>query len=57
MWEWELLDTFFTNYNIAPLWLDYTNESLWYASDGGKYDDKTKTWSGAMGLVRLLHEL
>ena len=51
MWEWEIFETFFYKYNIEPHWLDYENNSLWYDSDGGKYNNKTNKWTGALGLV------
>ena len=43
-WDWEILDLYFKNYNVEPLWMfcNYT----W-----GTINHTTGLWSGAMGRV------
>ena len=48
-WDWEILDTFFQNYNFTPTFQD--NNYTW-----GWFDTETQTWNGAVEMV-CLHSL
>ena len=42
---WEILDSFFKNYNILPVWTNCHYTWGWYDEEAGK-------WTGAVGKVR-----
>ena len=48
-WDWELLDTFFKNYNFTPTFQD--NNYTW-----GWFDKEINAWNGAVEMV-CLHAL
>ena len=44
-YDWEVLDSFFTNHDIVPVWINC--HFTW-----GRYDQETGKWTGAVGKVR-----
>ena len=44
--EYEILKSFFANYNIKPTWINCN--FTW-----GRFDDKTGHWTGAVGQVKI----
>ena len=43
-WDWEILDSFFQNYNLTPHFFD--NNFTW-----GWYDEEIGSWRGAVEMV------
>merc|ERR1711978_14519 len=43
--DWQILDSFFSNYDIVPVWTNYHYTWGWYDEEAGK-------WTGAVGKVR-----
>ena len=44
-YDWEILDTFFNNHDIVPVWINC--HFSW-----GRYDQESGKWTGAVGKVR-----
>ena len=44
-WDWEILETFFLNNDIVPVWINCHFTWGWYDEESGK-------WTGALGKVR-----
>ena len=43
-WDWEILETFFLNNDIVPVWINCHFTWGWYDEEAGK-------WTGAVGKV------
>ena len=44
-WDWEIIQTFFKNYDIIPVWINCNYTWGWY-------DEESRKWTGAVGKVR-----
>ena len=45
-YDWEILDAFFFNHKIVPVWINCNNTFGWY-------DEEYGNWTGAVGKVRI----
>ena len=45
-YDWEILDSFFINHDIVPVWINCHSTWGWYDQESGK-------WTGAVGKVNI----
>ena len=47
VWEYEILESFFKNYDIVPVWKNCH-------FDFGTYNEDSNSWSGCVGKVKMV---